>query len=195
MGDLFLFGAGASFGSDTSGTPPLGLRLFDELRKFNPDGWGRVAGDLAAAFRNDFEEGMKQVDPAALAPLQRAMAAYFFAFQPRLSNLYVRLAERIAARDWGGSVCSLNYDRLLEIALGARNLRPVIGQTTDPGRTLELCLPHGCCHIFCDAVRGAAGGIVFDALAIKTDGPVGVISDPAQHRLRLVTDAFPPVMS
>ena len=91
---VFLFGAGASYGSDTQGTPPLGADLFEELRRFNPDAWGSISGDLAERFRSDFEEGMKSVPSRALAPLQRAMAAYFFDFKPRTSSLYVELVRR-----------------------------------------------------------------------------------------------------
>lgn len=195
MTGLILFGAGASFGSDTSGFPPLGVRLFEELRRFNPDGWGKIDGGLADAFRRDFEDALRRLNPSAVAPLQRAMAAYFFTFQPRSSNLYVALAGRVAARRWAGAACTINYERLLELSLLNRDIQPVVGQPTDPGKTLELCLPHGCCHIFCDSARGAAGAVTFDAFAVKTDGPVSVINDPAQHRQRILTDAFPPVMS
>ena len=94
-GTVFLFGAGASYGSNIQGTPPLGAGLFEELRRFNPDAWGSISGDLATRFRSDFEEGMKSVAPHALASLQRAMAAYFFDFVPRASSLYVELARRI----------------------------------------------------------------------------------------------------
>ena len=59
MSKLFLLGAGASFGSDSHYTPPLGAGLFDSLRRFNPDGWGTVAGSLADSFRADFESAMK----------------------------------------------------------------------------------------------------------------------------------------
>lgn len=195
MSEIILFGAGASFGSDTSGTPPLGVALFDELGRFNPDGWGRIDGALATRFREDFEEAIKVVNPAALGPLQRAMAAYFFQFQPRPSSLYRQLATRIRAARWLGAACTLNYERLLEISLVTAGIRPVVGEATDPGTTLELCLPHGCCHIFCDAARGAAGAVTFNAFAVRTDGPVMVIADPAEHRGRILTDAFPPVMS
>lgn len=195
MAGLILFGAGASFGSDTSAVPPLGARLFEELRRFNPDGWGQVDGHLASSFRRDFEDALKDVNPVALGPLQRAMAAYFFSFQPRPSSLYMTVAGRIAARRWAGSACTINYERLLELSLLNRGIQPVVGQPTEPGTTLELCLPHGCCHIFCDSARGAAGAVTFNAFAVRTDGPVNMITDPGQHRQRILTDAFPPVMS
>ena len=72
---LILFGAGASYGSDTSDTPPLGASLFAALQQFNPDAWGAIKGAAGEVFRSDFEEGMRQLGEAnshALPPLQRA---------------------------------------------------------------------------------------------------------------------------
>ena len=194
MAGLFLLGAGASFGSDSSDVPPLTASLFDELRRFNPDGWGKVDHGLEHAFRRDFEDSIRRLNPMVIPPLQRAMAAYFFSFQPRESSLFMTLAARIAARKWAGAACSINYERLFELSLSHRGVQPVVGNRTEPGKTLELCLPHGCCHIFCD-VRGAATSVTLNAFAVATDGPVSVITDPAQHRERILADAFPPVMS
>jgi hypothetical protein len=196
-GTAFLFGAGASYGSDIQGVPPLGAGLFDELRRFNPDAWGLISGDLATLFRSDFEEGIKSIAPHALAPLQRAMAAYFFEFGPLASSsLYVQLARRIRrSSGWSGAACTLNYERLLERSLALVGVRPFIGQPP-PGRPgFELCLPHGCCHLFCDGARGTAGAVSLNGFAVQMNGPVSVIEDPQRHRARVIGDAFPPVMS
>jgi len=193
---VLLLGAGASYGSDAGNTPPLGAELFDELQRFNPEAWGTITGDLADHFRRDFEEAMKTVAPHNIAPLQRAMAAYFFEFMPLRMNLYFELAHRIARTEgWSGAACTLNYERLLELSLLGAGVQPYCGEPT-PGRPgLELCLPHGCCHIFCEAAKGDAGAVSFNAFAVQTDGPVIVVQDPRQHRARIVQDAFPPVMS
>ncbi|OHE17008.1 MAG: hypothetical protein A2X96_08245 [Syntrophobacterales bacterium GWC2_56_13] len=58
---VLLLGAGASYGSDHSGTPPMGADLFEALRAFNPPGWGQLLLSLALAFRNDFERGMEEL--------------------------------------------------------------------------------------------------------------------------------------
>lgn len=196
MGTIFLFGAGASHGSDTHNTPPLGADLFEALRQFNPLGWGTITGDLAAAFRSDFETAFPSVAPHALAPLQRAMAAYFFEFRPCTSSLYFELARRIAgAKGWSGAACTLNYDLLLELSLLGASVLPVIGKPTSGSPRLELCLPHGCCHLFCNAAQADASGVSFHGHCVKTDGPVTRIVDPRQHRTRIEKDAFPPVMS
>lgn len=158
MSQILLFGAGASYGSDTRGTPPLGVGLFAELQRFNPDGWGRISGDLAARFKLNFEDSIKLISSHALPPLQRAMAAYFFEFHPQPSNLYIELSRRIQRSGWSGTVCSLNYDRLLELSLLQTGIQPFVGDPPPGGGGVELCIPHGCCHIFCDSVRGAARG-------------------------------------
>lgn len=195
MATLMLLGAGASYGSDRSDTPPLGEGLFGELRRFNPDGWGTLQGDIEARFRTDFEDGMRHLEPQALAPLQRAMAAYFFKFQPRRSSLYFELAQRMLRANWIGALCTLNYERLLELSMLGAGLQPYIGNIPAGRSGVELCLPHGCSHIFCDAARGMASSVVFNGFAVQTDGPVTVISDPRAHRARVLQDAFPPVMS
>jgi hypothetical protein len=59
VSSLFLFGAGASFGSGpcAPSAPPLGSRLFDELRAAGGVA-SEVSEDLAESFRQDFEAGM-----------------------------------------------------------------------------------------------------------------------------------------
>lgn len=196
---VFLFGAGASFGSDTHGTPPLGETLFDSLQSFNPNGWGALSPNFEDLFRNDFEEGMRQLSemlPQTMPPLQRAMAAYFFIFIPRSSNLFVNLARKISqVQRWDGTLVTLNYDRLLELSLLHSNIQPVVNREPSNENEIELCLPHGCCHLFCESVRGNARGINMSGTGIQTSGPVIPISNPDSFNTRIRTDAFPPVMS
>jgi len=196
--NLVLFGAGASYGSDRSGTPPLGCDLFDELCRFNPPGWGTLPDELTVIFRKDFEEGMSRVADFNchwMPILQRAMAAYFFSFRPTTNSLYLRLAERLVGRSWDGAFVSLNYERLFELCLGHSGIRPVVGREAEGNNEVELILPHGCCHIFCDAVRGSSSGVSFSGVDVSTDGSVSVVSDTTQFNSRIQNDAFPPVMS
>jgi hypothetical protein len=67
---LMLFGAGASYGSDTQGTPPLGSGLFDALQIFSRETWGQVSAGEAEVFTRDFEQGMKAYteSPPAMGP-------------------------------------------------------------------------------------------------------------------------------
>jgi len=196
--NLILFGAGASFGSDTFSTPPLGCQLFSELARFNPPGWGNVPDELIEIFEEDFERGMAKVpefNAHWMPVLQRAMAAYFFNFVPSTSNLYYQLATRISGASWDGACATLNYERLLELSLRGAAVRPVVGCEPNDSSQVELILPHGCCHIFCDAVQGNARGVSFSGVGITTNGRVSVVANPAQFQARINSDAFPPVMS
>ena len=47
---LILFGAGASSGSDTQGTPPLSSTLFEELARFTREKRGALQTASAPAF-------------------------------------------------------------------------------------------------------------------------------------------------
>ena len=194
---IFLLGAGASYGSDHGGTPPMGAALFEALRKFNPPGWGQLPSSLASEFQSDFERGMTrlaEMNPHAMPILQRAMAVFFFNFQPNPSSLYVQLAGRILRNSWVGAIGTLNYERLLEISLASVGVQPVVGQEAKKGQ-VELCLPHGCCHLFCEGVRASAWGVSFSGVGVYVDGPVIVASNKTQFSARIHGDAIPPVMS
>lgn len=197
--NLIIFGAGASYGSDSSGVPPLTTDLFDTLASFNPPGWGRLDTAWADEFRQDFEAAVRKLSEAnahAMAPLQRAMAAFFFNFRPGPNSLYVALAKAIAGNRWDGALGTLNYERLLELSLLSQGVQPFIGHPPSHLSRVELCLPHGCCHIFSSAVRGSARGISFSGPNIRTSGgKPEVIGDPEQFRQRIENDAFPPIMS
>lgn len=197
---IIFFGAGASYGSDNESiTPPLGGNLFDALTSFNPNGWGQINGILADNFRTDFEAGiveLSQQNPHALPPLQRAMAAYFFNFRPQSTNLYYSLAQKINTINWDGVLVTLNYERLLELSLSAAGVQPYIGSpSSNQNKIVELCLPHGCCHLFCESVWGNAGAISFAGMNVFTNGPIKVIGDPSEFQQRIQNNAFPPVMS
>lgn len=194
--NIILFGAGASYGSDNIGTPPLVNNLFNELTKFNPQGWGRLSNNYSFDFQNDFEQGMIKIAnerPHDISILQRVMAAYFFNFQPRNTNLYYRLATRIKNSTWNGALATLNYERLLEISLRAAKLQPNIDI---PSNTqIELKLPHGCCHLFCENVRGDANAVSFAGMNVHINGEIKVISSLNEFQHRIIQDACPPVMS
>ena len=192
---LIIFGAGASYGSDTTGTPSLTKDLFDQLSLFNSNGWGKIYGELADSFRQDFELAMKKVNTHLLTLLQRGMAAYFFNFLPKESNLYYKLASKIKNKHWDGKFITFNYDRLLEISLSKAGLRPVVGRGPNSDNEIEMCLPHGCCHIFCESVKGSAKCVSMNGTVISTQGEIIPISNPDIFNSRIVNDAFPPVMS
>lgn len=194
--NIIIFGAGASYGSDVTNVPPLGIRLFDALTRFNPTGWGALPNDYGVALNYDFEQGMIKVaneQPYALPILQRAMASYFFNFQPRTSNLYCKFATRLKQSHKNIAVSTLNYERLLEISFTKAGLNLYIGEPNN--NEIELNLPHGCCHLFCESVRGVAGAVNFAGLNVEINGEIKIVSDPNEFTHRITQEAFPPVMS
>jgi len=154
VNNLVLFGAGASFGSnEIEHVPPLGRDLFNALVEFDSDSWGAVLPQFASEFRKDFEKGMRAFANAhpndrRVDQLQKRMAAYFFRFTPRRESLYRKLACRIKQTGWRGALATLNYERLLELSLCTERLQPVVGAPSKQPGDIELCLPHGCCHLF-----------------------------------------------
>lgn len=138
---------------------------------------------------------MTQVNTHDIPPLQRAMAAYFFQFQPTQNSLYYKLANLIFQKTWDGALATFNYERLLEISLIAAGVQPFIGGVPNHNKPIELCIPHGACHIFCQAVRGSAQGIFFSGPNITTNGPIEVIADQQVFQNRIISDAFPPVIN
>jgi hypothetical protein len=196
--NMIFFGAGASKGSDNTEVPPLGPNLFDELVTFNRNGWGQIPSEFSEYFTNDFEEGMEVLSeshPDWMSKLQRAMAAYFFNFYPQSSSLYRKLARRIKKSNWTGVLASINYERLLELSLIEEGLQPFIGCPSENVNKIELCLPHGCCHLFCESVKADSSAVSFNARCITTRGSVVAISSLSEFQRRIDTDAFPPVMS
>lgn len=196
---IIIFGAGASFGSGEVNprVPPMGNDLFSALQHLYPPTWGQITGGLASSFRSDFEKGMQELadtNSHAMPPLQRAMAAFFFNFSIGADNLYLEIAERVLDTSWDGAFATLNYERLLEMALGQRGLVPFVGTSQGQSNSVEICMPHGCCHIFCEGVSGGASGISM-GLGVTTTGTPVVISDPGQFNQRISQDAFPPTMS
>jgi hypothetical protein len=121
------------------------------------------------------------------------MAQYFFNFRPGLTNLYVKLAEKIKAAKWGGSIITLNYERLLEMSFGHIGLKLICNQKSINNQ-IEICFPHGCCHLFCDSVFATANGVTFSGASVQTNGQVSPIAEPNLFFQRITANGFPPVM-
>ncbi|GAG42134.1 unnamed protein product, partial [marine sediment metagenome] len=135
---------------------------------------------------------LSQTHSHAMPVLQRGMAAFFFTFMPTENNLYHILAKRIKESDWRGAITTLNYERLLEISLIREGIQPVVGREVKGRRQLELCLPHGCCHLFCEGLKVSGRGVSFTGVGVSFDGPIEVISNPQVFNHRINSDAVPP---
>lgn len=183
---VILFGAGASKGSTKINAPPIGMGLFSELIKFDPNGWGTLAESLKNIFHDDFEKGMRELSLSEnnmLPPLQKKMAAFFFQYTPDSQNLYKKFCERLKSKKVSVGLASLNYERFLEIAL------------SESGLDLEVCLPHGSCNIFCDGASTNLLGAEIPGVGVTTTGLVYAINDETEYKYKLDHDSFPPVMS
>lgn len=192
---LIIFGAGASYWSDSLNTPPLWDKLFQALQRFDPTWWGTITGELSKLFESDFELAMTRVNSHSLPPLQRAMSAYFFGFQPTTHSLYYKLAQRIYKNSWDGAFVSLNYERLLETSLIASWIQPYLWSSPNHSKPVEICLPHGACHIFCEWAMFSSSGVSFSGRDVQINGEIKVIWDPHEFRNRIQGNAVPPVMS
>jgi len=160
--------------------------------------WGSLPGRLQILFEADFERGMVEIGrnrPDLLPPLQRSMAQFFFSFVPGQENLYRELGRRILSSEWGGTLVTLNYERLLQLSLQAEGVQFSYQSLQGVGAGVELCIPHGTCHLFCDGIEGVTSGVEFAVMAVKTGGDPIVIWDPEEFARRIENDAFPPVMS
>ena len=84
----------------------------------------------------------------------------------------------------------------MEISLSVAGVQPCVGSVpASNNKNIELCLPHGCCHFFCESVFGSARGVSFSGMNVSTNGPIKVISNPQEFQQRIQNDAFPPAMS
>jgi hypothetical protein len=82
---------------------------------------------------------------------------------------------------------------MLLLALNRQGCAAICG--TADGERIEICMPHGCCNLFCDSVRGTAGGVSMTGMNVSTSGQVVCVDHPDAFWHRIRNDAFPPVMS
>ena len=196
---LFIFGAGASYGSDVSDTPALGNSLFQKLQSNFPDSWGKLTQDISNIFNKDFENGMIYLSKNyshLLPPLQRAMAIYFFEIKLFSTNLYLKLMDKIYRSNRDISLVTFNYERLLETAINHSNMIPCSGGSPRSENEIEVCYPHGCCHFFNKSIKATgAQNIIIKGPGIHTFGKIEAIMKPDEFYKRIHNDPFPPIMS
>lgn len=155
---LILFGAGASFGSEPEGepTPPLLSGLCQELAQIFPDTWGAITRNEKNRFNRNFEKEMlrfmehlsvyNRINNFPIR-LQWDLARFLFEFEPTSKSLYVNFADVIKSQEWSGTIVTLNYDRLLEIALRSAEIPISKFGVTEQPEGQEVLLPHGCSNL------------------------------------------------
>lgn len=172
--NVFFFGAGASFGSDGNHLykkgllPPLGNYLYPQLRDDTElEHWRNIPDKikklfLAITFEKAMEELDKDEDSISKSFLRDIELARFFSkYHPQPSNLYWKLANKIARRlkniGWTGAAITLNYERLLEESFMRNKVFTVVKGVTfyddelpplQDEQLFEICYPHGACQFF-----------------------------------------------
>lgn len=151
MASLFLFGAGASFGSGDCNPhpPPLGSHLFDALAKAGGIAT-TVDRELAELFIKDFEVGMEQFRrkrPGDVTYLLRDMARYFASFSPGPSNLYGDLVRLLLNNRKHAVLTTTNYDLLIEASVLSQGLTVCYSTSGGrPGKVISVLKIHGSCN-------------------------------------------------
>jgi hypothetical protein len=170
---VVLFGAGASFGSDVSGTPPLGPDLFLALTQSSPE-WASLPAPWPARFKSDFEGAMAALIQAGIfAALQWSMAAYFFKqFRVSDASVYLRLLRELVGTDQNIAFVTLNYETLLFQAAPKVGMTLSIGAEQRVGTTFPLVLPHGSSILKCIGVSGTRG---VSFTGVSTSGSVSIM--------------------
>jgi hypothetical protein len=163
--NVFLFGAGASFGAGDiiPERPPLGNALFAELARCFRGSWGSLPDEVAALFSSNFEKGMavlwERFSPA-VPELMQQMAIYFVQFRPRApgTTLYCRLInaiEKTSARE-RVLLSTLNYECLLELAVWQARVPVHYGEFPHPDGVTIWKL-HGACNFLPEGVAARRG--------------------------------------
>ena len=200
---VILFGAGASFGSQSVAPkpPPLSTDLFDELRAAYPTAWGQIPRQKRSLFVPNFEPGMKKVFESGShdsTVLLRALAHYFTQFRANHGNSYTRLLEHLAGHGVlrGTLFSSLNYECVLETA--ARNYGFPLVAYFDRNATTKDAIAvwkiHGSCNFLPTAISAGAGVMSFAANAVSWDGDARIV-DPSEARRFIENSAIYPAMA
>lgn len=122
---IFLFGAGASFGSGKNNPcpPPLGKDLYQALKRIYPTTWGAFDKSLQNRFDTNFEDGMAYLienNSHAIPPLMQRMAIFFSRFSPDIhpDNLYKKLFKKLKQKNTikNTLISTLNYECICEMA-------------------------------------------------------------------------------
>jgi len=156
MKNIFLFGAGASYGSGhiIPEQPPLLPALYSELKRCYPRTWGSLPKELSVIFNQDFELGMAEIwnkYSTNIPQLMQEMALYFVQFKPAnfKENEYFKLLRFLIEKNMVSSTIlfTLNYEVVLDLCALALNLRIDPENKTEDEKTIKIIKLHGACNI------------------------------------------------
>lgn len=154
MSSLFLFGAGASFGSGPCWPyrPPLGKDLFPALQAEGGVA-ATVDADLANLFVEDFEAGMDRFwkeRNADTTELLRDMARFFAPFSPSPGNYYGELLRVLGGSLKNSIMVTTNYDLMIERAVCDAGFHVQYGGFPAHEGNIPILKIHGSCNFLPD---------------------------------------------
>ncbi len=169
MSSVFLFGAGASFGSENCypEPPPLGNGpngLFKKLQKRGGFA-SSVASPLADLFINNFEEGMAEfysTHKRQTSAFLREMSLYFSVFEPLEGNLYRELIRAIASTKHQVVFATTNYDLLIEHSIRQLGYKVSYCALPVPRNNYSVLKIHCSCNFLPDLGGFSLRGVYID---------------------------------
>jgi hypothetical protein len=166
VSSLFLFGAGASYGSGPCipGAPPLGNQLFAALQSAGGVA-NSVSADLTQAFVVDFEAGMDRFwieHNVKTTQLLRDMARFFAPYEPLPGNCYCELMTILGGTRNKAIMVTTNYDLLIEHAVAKAGLLVTYEGSPAPERNIPVLKIHGSCNFLPKLQPRKISGISFD---------------------------------
>jgi len=166
MSSVFLFGAGASYGSGecSPSPPPLGRDLFGELQKANGLA-STIRSPLADIFAEDFEKGMAaffRTRNVEVSHFLRDLAAYFARFEPGPTNLYRKLVDALSTTKRGAVLATANYDLLIERSISQAGLKIAYTGPPVPADNFPVLKIHGSCNFLPDLAPSSIRGLSID---------------------------------
>lgn len=178
MSTVFLFGAGASYGSGPCkpDNPPLGNDFFTEFKKLGGIA-STVSTELEDLFCKDFEKGMDaffEQRNKDVSEFLRDMAKYFCQFTPLEGNLYCEVIKIIGGDRKKATFVTTNYDVLIEVAAGLQGMGVTYNDEPTPPKQVKLFKIHGSCNFLPDMGNRAIRGVTFGT----TDFPGAILEAP-----------------
>ncbi|MCX7637784.1 MAG: hypothetical protein N2044_08075 [Cyclobacteriaceae bacterium] len=162
---VFLFGAGASFGSGQVDPcpPPLGNDLYSALKRIYPVTWGSFDSTLQSKFTDNFENGMAYLiekNSHAIPILMQQMAIFFsrFALTPSNNNLYKALFKKLKSKKLINQtiLSTLNYECICEVAASLEGLKiDYFGK--EENENAKIWKIHGSCNFKLQGMEATRG--------------------------------------
>ena len=165
MSSLFIFGAGASYGSGrcTPSNPPLGSKLFMEMQAAGGVA-ASVGSDIASAFAMDFERGMEmfwEQRNTDVTAFLRDMARFFAKYEPQAGNAYLELVRMIGSKR-NIVLSTTNYDLLIEHAICKNGKFVAYGGRQCPENNIPVLKIHGSCNFLPNLGGASLRGVKFN---------------------------------